>query len=141
MWIEYRNPYPRRHHSFVTFRMGSGPARPPRSCVCRLHMLGHTMRVQNRFLANQAIAQNSKQHVLSHPAVAEYLANELKLNRMLGPFNNDVKEFQSVLPKGHGTGKWRLITDLSYPPPPPPPPPGSSVNDGIDLSLCSLRHT
>eukprot|EP00731_Ephydatia_muelleri_P032810 Em0024g354a len=29
-----------------------------------------------------------------------------------------------VVPKGHATGKWRLITDLSY-------PPGKSVNDGI----------
>ncbi|KAL5515663.1 hypothetical protein EMCRGX_G000863 [Ephydatia muelleri] len=77
-----------------------------------------------------------------HPEpVAEYLANELKLNRMLGPFNDDIEEFQSVhvnrfgvIPKEHGTGKWRLITDLSY-------PPGSSVNDGIDPSLCSLRYT
>eukprot|EP00731_Ephydatia_muelleri_P000792 Em0001g792a len=76
-----------------------------------------------------------------HPEpVAEYLANELKLNRMLGPFNDDIEEFQSVhvnrfgvIPKEHGTGKWRLITDLSY-------PPGSSVNDGIDPSLCSLRY-
>ena len=39
-----------------------------------------------------------------------------------------------VIPKGHGTGKWRLITDLSY-------PSGSSVNDGIDPNLCSLHYT
>ena len=36
--------------------------------------------------------------------------------------------------KGHGTGKWRLITDLSY-------SSSSSVNDGIDLSHCLLRYT
>ena len=36
-----------------------------------------------------------------------------------------------VIPKGHSTGKWRLITDLSF-------PPNLSVNDGIDPSLCSL---
>ena len=30
-------------------------------------------------------------------------------------------------------GKWRLITDLSY-------PPGLSVNDGIDSNLCSLKY-
>ena len=77
-----------------------------------------------------------------HPKpIAEYLANELKLNWMLGPFNKDDKVFGSVhmnrfgvIPKGHGTGKWRLITDLSY-------PSGSSVNDGIDPSHCSLQYT
>ena len=39
-----------------------------------------------------------------------------------------------VIPKGHNTGKWRLITDLSF-------PQGSSVNDGIDATLCSLAYT
>lgn len=39
-----------------------------------------------------------------------------------------------VIPKGHNTGKWRLITDLSF-------PPGLSVNDGVDPGLCSLTYT
>ena len=39
-----------------------------------------------------------------------------------------------MIPKGHNTGKWHLITDLSY-------PPGESVNDGIDPDLCSLTYT
>ncbi len=39
-----------------------------------------------------------------------------------------------VVPKGHNTGKWRLITDLSF-------PSGLSVNDGIDPQLCSLSYT
>ena len=38
-----------------------------------------------------------------------------------------------VIPKGHNTGKWRLITDLSF-------PPNLSINDGIDPSLCSLSY-
>ena len=38
-----------------------------------------------------------------------------------------------VVPKGHLPGKWRLITDLSF-------PPGSSVNDGIDPAFCSLSY-
>ena len=38
-----------------------------------------------------------------------------------------------VIPKGHNTGKWMLITDLSF-------PPNHSVNDGIDPSLCSLSY-
>ena len=74
-----------------------------------------------------------------HPEpVAEYLAKELRLNRMLGPFVDDIKSVHvsrfGVIPKGHGTGKWRLITDLSH-------PSGSSVNDGIDPNLCSLHYT
>ena len=36
--------------------------------------------------------------------------------------------------KGHNPGKWRLITDLSY-------PQGASVNDGISPELCSLVYT
>ena len=39
-----------------------------------------------------------------------------------------------VIPKGHNTGKWRLITDLSF-------PTGFSVNDGIDPILCTLSYT
>ena len=38
-----------------------------------------------------------------------------------------------VILKGHNNGKWRLISDLSY-------PPGRSVNDGIDPDLCSLSY-
>ena len=39
-----------------------------------------------------------------------------------------------VVPKGHTPGKWRLITDLSF-------PDGASVNNGIDPDLCSLQYT
>ena len=38
-----------------------------------------------------------------------------------------------MIPKGHNTGKWRLITDLSF-------PPDHSVNDGVDPILCSLSY-
>ena len=36
--------------------------------------------------------------------------------------------------KGHNTGKWRLIRELSY-------LPGESVNDGIETELYSLVYT
>jgi len=39
-----------------------------------------------------------------------------------------------VIPKDHNTGKWRLITDLSF-------PEGQSVSYGIDPCLCSLKYT
>ena len=76
-----------------------------------------------------------------HPhIITEYLQKELSLGRMLGPFKDTqslpplhINRF-GVIPKGHNTGKWRLITDLSY-------PPGQSVNDSIDPDLCSMVYT
>ena len=38
-----------------------------------------------------------------------------------------------LVPKGHATGKWRTIVDLSS-------PTAGSVNDGISAELCSLRY-
>ena len=76
-----------------------------------------------------------------HPdIVITYLQKEVSLGRMLGPFhiNSQLPPLHTnrfgVIPKGHNTGKWRLITDLSY-------PTGLSVNDGIDPTLCSLTYT
>ena len=76
-----------------------------------------------------------------HPTVvAEYLANELARGRMLGPFDQStplpplhINRF-GVIPKGHNQGKWRLITDLSF-------PRDHSVNDGIEPTLCSLTYS
>lgn len=75
-----------------------------------------------------------------HPTVIrEYIDKELALGCMLGPFPNasalppiHINRFW-VIPKGHNTGKWRLITDLSF-------SPSQSINDGIDPSLCSLSY-
>ena len=63
---------------------------------------------------------------------------------MLGPFSPSAQVQVSlppchvnrfgVIPKGRNTGRWRLITDLSF-------PPGLGVNDGIDPDLCSLTYT
>ena len=72
--------------------------------------------------------------------VSEYLRKEQAQGRMLGPFADTTSlpllHFNrfGVIPKGHNTGKWRLITDLSF-------PEGASVNDGIDPSLCSLTYS
>ena len=76
-----------------------------------------------------------------HPEViSEYLHKECILGRMLGPFPEPlqlpclhINRF-GVIPKGHNTGKFRLITDLSF-------PSGQNVNDGIDPGLCSLVYT
>ena len=82
-------------------------------------------------------ASRNIQSAHDHPqAIDDYLAKERALGRMLGPFIPEVlvalPEFQvnrvRVIPKGHDTGRWRLITELSY-------PPNGSVNDGIEPDL------
>ena len=69
--------------------------------------------------------------------VSSYLDEERSLGRVIGPL--DIEAFPIVqcspmglVPKG-SSGKWRLIVDLSS-------PEGSSVNDGIDPTLCSLEY-
>ena len=59
---------------------------------------------------------------------------------MLGPFSEaeplprlHFNRF-GVIPKGTNTGKFRLITDLSF-------PTARSVNDGITPDLCTLAYT
>ena len=65
---------------------------------------------------------------------------EAWLGRMIGPCHPFALSGTAVqinwvgaIPKGH-LGKWRNITDLSH-------PPGFSVNDAIDLELCSMAYT
>ena len=69
--------------------------------------------------------------------IQDYLDNELKEGRIIGPL--DPKEYPfihrnrfGVIPKST-PGKWRLIVDLSS-------PEGGSVNDGIRDSWCSLSY-
>ena len=60
------------------------------------------------------------------------------LGRMLGPFSPTIHfpdlhiNLFGVVPKGHNTGKWRLITDLSFPP---------GMNDGVDSDLSTLSYS
>ena len=71
-------------------------------------------------------------------AVEDYLQTEVKLGQVVGPFPLDSLPAQvsrfGVIPKGHQTGRWRLILDLSH-------PDGRLVNDGIEPELCSLSYS
>ena len=85
-------------------------------------------------------AKRNMSSALQHPEVVErYLQEEVKAGRILGPFNPGeipglhISRF-GVIPKGRDTGRWRLITDLSF-------PEGTSVNDGISPALCTLQYT
>ena len=73
--------------------------------------------------------------------VESYLAGEVPAGRIIGPLSSSTTSKVrvqinrlGVVPKGCASGKWRLITDLSF-------PEGRSVNDGIDPLVCSLRYT
>ena len=76
---------------------------------------------------------------LDHPGVIDqYLATEVALHRVAGPFPSpplpdlQVSPF-GVIPKRNQPGKWRLILDLSS-------PHGSSVNDGIPKDPYSMHY-
>lgn len=86
-------------------------------------------------------ATKNKSSACQHPSVVDsYLANEVSLGRVAGPFssppvpNLHISSF-GVIPKEGQPGKWRLIVDLSS-------PRGSSVNDGIfgdELTMQYIR--
>ena len=75
----------------------------------------------------------------SNPGVIEeYITNECAKGNILGPFPPSILSKVHInrfgaIPKRHQPGKWRLITDLSF-------PEGSSVNDMIDPAICTLSY-
>ena len=106
-----------------------------------LQGLGNGFRIGFKYTEATCVKarSNMKSAVLNPSVVDEYLDKEIKHGRVLGPFNPEdypsvqVSRF-GVIPKNHQPGKWRLIVDLSH-------PAGSSVNDGIEPELCSLKYT
>lgn len=84
-------------------------------------------------------AKKNKLSANQHPeAIDRYLANEVSLGRVAGPFpsppfpNLHISSF-GVIPKKGQPGKWRLTVDLSS-------PGGLNVNDGIDPDEFSLQY-
>ena len=84
-------------------------------------------------------ASRNMRSAKQHPDVInEYLQKETHQSNIIGPFplhkspEVHINQF-GVIPKKHQPGKWRLITDLSF-------PEGASVNDAIDPSMCSLKY-
>ena len=84
-------------------------------------------------------AKKNLRSAMEHPdVVQEYLKNEIREKRVIGPFDKgtiplaQINRF-GVIPKSHQPHKWRLIVDLSY-------PRGNSVNDGVPKDLCSMVY-
>ena len=69
--------------------------------------------------------------------VDKYILEEVDRVNILGPLSSQSTGYHinriGVIPKRHQPGKWRLITDLSF-------PEGVSVNDSIDPTRCSLSY-
>lgn len=93
------------------------------------------------FSQNQTLksAKRNKPSAYEHPSVIdEYLANEMSLGRVAGPFHTPPFPFLhvssfGVIPKKGQPNKWRLIVDLSS-------RGGASVNDGIDPNDFTLHY-
>ena len=84
-------------------------------------------------------AKRNKPSAYEHPSVIdEYLATEVSLGRVAGPFASPpvpllhVSSF-GVIPQKGQPGKWRLIVDLSS-------PGGASVNEGIKPDEFTLHY-
>lgn len=84
----------------------------------------------------------AKQNMLSgrqNPhVITEYIRKEVEQGHILGPFSRETAPHVHInrigaIPKKHQVGKWRIITDLSY-------PEGQSVNDSIDPHCCSMSY-
>ncbi|XP_065644308.1 uncharacterized protein LOC100211417 isoform X2 [Hydra vulgaris] len=89
-------------------------------------------------LAALSSAKRNLASAYEEPAIIDqYLIDEIKFGTMAGPFYQPpfedchINRF-GVIPKS--SGKWRLITDLSY-------PPGRSVNDGISVADSTVSYT
>ena len=70
--------------------------------------------------------------------IQEYLKKEKHDGGIIGPFPLQGMAGVHInrigaIPKKHQPGKWRIITDLSF-------PDGWSVNDAISPQLCSLSY-
>ena len=89
---------------------------------------------------NLSPARHNTPSALKHSDVVERcLSREITKGRIIGPFSSQLPvpvqiNRIGVVPKGHNSGEWRLITDLSF-------PSGASVNEGISQTLCSLQYT
>ena len=83
-------------------------------------------------------ARHNMPSAAAHPdVISKYVGDEV--SGIFGPFpKGAIPNLQincmGVVPKGHTPGKWRMITDLSF-------PDGASVNDRKDPQLCSLQYT
>ena len=112
----------------------------PNREAAEILLRGFTEGFQLGFSGERVAMEASNLHsALAFPAVlSKKLDKELKLGRIAGPFKDPPLHNLRVSPLGlvpkSTPGKFRLIHHLSW-------PDQSSVNDGIEPSLCKVRYT
>ena len=82
--------------------------------------------------------RNHPSSLANATVVSDQIQLELQAGRLVGPLSQAAVTQVHVspiglVPKGHDTGRWRMIVDLSSPNP-------NSVNDGIQEDRCSLHY-
>lgn len=125
------------HHEAFAHELASHQDQQQASYVLQGIQHGFRLGFQPSFLLKSA--KKNKQSALLHAnMVDKYLANEVMLGRVAGPFpfpplpNLHISSF-GVIPKRGQPGKWRLIVDLSS-------PGVCSVNNGIDPQDFTLQY-
>ena len=105
-----------------------------------LNGIQHGFQISLNLGTSLCLACQNIQSAYDHSEVVdEYIASELSKGHLIGPLPTvQLSNSQSIhvnqigiIPKGHDTGKWYLITDLSY-------PEGQSINNGIGQGILFL---
>jgi len=81
--------------------------------------------------------KNLKSAIDNEIVLLEKIGQEVQLGRIAGPFAKPPLSNLRVSPVGlvpKASGGWRMISHLSF-------PEGSSINDGIEQTFCSVRYT
>ena len=79
---------------------------------------------------------NHQSSLANAGVVASYIQEDQNAGRIVDPVTGQMRQSIhcspiGLVPKGRGTGQWRMIVDPSH----------ASVNDGIAHDLCSLKYT
>ena len=104
-----------------------------------LHGIEHGFGIGLNTLASFESAKNNMPSAKKNPTVIDtYLQEEIAKGNFLGPYTQANAPSIHInrigaIQKKHQPGKWRVITDLSF-------PQTKSVNDAISISLCSLTY-
>ena len=136
--IASRPPPHRDSHTPTSLHLEAKAGASSGSRLHQLHHQGYTVGIPDRTKEMVPSKRNMQSALQNTEVIEEYLLLEVAKGNIRGPFMPGsiqplhINQF-GVIPKRHQPGKWRLITDLSY-------PEGRSVNDAIDKSICSLSY-
>ena len=126
------------HLSRLSFYLRSHPDQEFARFILRGLEQGFHIGYSASTVPSRPSSTNHPSSAANRSITSAYVMQEVSAGRMVGPLAVQLRQQVhcspiGLVPKGHNTGKWRMIVDLSH-------PPGRSVNDGIPKPLCSLRY-